>query len=462
MRLRSLVPTLRAFTAAMLLSCLLPPVLAAAPRLRVADGGRFLQYAGGKPFFYLGDTAWALFHRATREEADLYLADRAKKGFTVIQAVALAEFGGLTVPNAYGDVPLVDGDLTKPNEGYFKHVDYVVASAERKGLFVAMLPTWGDKWNKKWGTGPEIFTPENAEPYGEFLGKRYRERAIIWVLGGDRSPENDRHLAIIRALARGLKKGDGGAHLMTFHPVGADASSKYFHGDAWLDFNMFQSGHHASNIPNYEMTARDYALSPIKPTLDGEPRYEDHPIDWDPKKGWFDAYDARQAAYWSMLAGACGHTYGDHNIWQMWQPGREPISAARTPWRTALAHPGATHMGYLRRLFESRPYRKLVPETSLIVGSPGVDADRAIAARARDGSFAFVYLPTGRPVDVRLASVGTGSVRAAWFDPREGTARQIGTIPNGESKRFEPPTSGRGNDWVLILDDAARRFRRRI
>ena len=57
-------------------------------------GGRYLQYADGRPFFYLGDTAWELFHRTTREEARLYLEDRARKGFTVIQAVCLAERDG--------------------------------------------------------------------------------------------------------------------------------------------------------------------------------------------------------------------------------------------------------------------------------------------------------------------------------------------------------------------------------
>ena len=71
-------------------------------------GGRYLQYADGRPFFYLGDTAWELFHRTTREEARLYLEDRARKGFTVIQAVCLAERDGLRVPNAYGDLPFAD------------------------------------------------------------------------------------------------------------------------------------------------------------------------------------------------------------------------------------------------------------------------------------------------------------------------------------------------------------------
>src|SRR6476469_5319800 len=116
-----------------------------AAQLRVSANKRFLVTADGTPFFWLGDTAWELFHRLTREEADLYLDDRQQKGFTVIQAVVLAEFDGLTAPNAYGDVPLAGNDPTKLNEGYFRHVDYVVDAAERRGMFIGMLPTWGDK-----------------------------------------------------------------------------------------------------------------------------------------------------------------------------------------------------------------------------------------------------------------------------------------------------------------------------
>ena len=74
----------------------------AVPRLKVSDNRRFLAYEDDRPFFYLGDTAWELFHRSTREEADVYLANRAEKGFTVIQTVALGEFEGVTVKNAYG------------------------------------------------------------------------------------------------------------------------------------------------------------------------------------------------------------------------------------------------------------------------------------------------------------------------------------------------------------------------
>ena len=95
-------------------------------RVIVSPNGHYLQYEDGQPFFWLGDTAWELFHRLKIEEIDTYLKNRQQKGFNVIQAVALAEFDGLTKPNQYGDVPLIGNDPLKPNEKYFKLVDTVV------------------------------------------------------------------------------------------------------------------------------------------------------------------------------------------------------------------------------------------------------------------------------------------------------------------------------------------------
>src|SRR6187399_749449 len=126
-----------------------------AQKLKVSENKRFLVNDSGKPFFYLGDTAWELFHRLNREEADKYLEDRAKKKFTVIQAVAIAELDGHTDPNAYGHLPLVDLDPAKPavkdgpDNDYWDHVDYIVNKAESLGLFIGFLPTWGRYWHDK-------------------------------------------------------------------------------------------------------------------------------------------------------------------------------------------------------------------------------------------------------------------------------------------------------------------------
>ena len=317
-------------------------------KLKVSDNQRFLVYDDGSPFFYLGDTAWELFHRCTRAEADRYLVDRARKGFTVIQAVVLAELDGLNDPNVQGDVPLHDNDPARPNEAYFKHVDFVVERAASLGLTIGMLPTWGDKWNKGWGVGPEIFTgPESARAFGEFLGRRYKDAPLIWILGGDRSVESDTHRAVIAGMAEGVRAGDGGNHLITFHPQGGQTSAQNFHEAPWLDFNMWQSGH-ARNRDSYACIAADYALSPTKPCLDAEPGYEDHPAGFNIDNGYLDDYDCRKSLYWALFAGAHGHTYGCHPIWQMWQTGRTPLSVCRRAWYEALHLPGSAQMQHAK------------------------------------------------------------------------------------------------------------------
>ncbi len=454
--------TLRLAIAALMVGGLLfanpEKTASAAGRLRVAEGGRYLEYEDGKPFFYLGDTAWELFHRLNREEADRYLANRAAKGFTVVQAVVLAQLNGLTDPNPYGDVPLTDKDPTQPNEAYFKHVDYIVNRANELGLFIGMLPTWGSYWK----TGSGIFNPENAKVYGRFLGRRYKDMNIIWILGGDDNIGNDTERATITALALGLREGDGGAHLITYHPRGPGLSSDYFHEAKWLDFNMFQSSHAARDHDNGLFTEHDYVLEPVKPTLDGEPRYEMLAVGFynanEARNVRFDAYDVRQAAYWSLLAGACGHTYGHSSIWQMWQPGRTPIIWANIPWYDSLDHPGAFQMGLIRRLFESRPFRKLQPASSIIVDGPDSGGAKIRAALASDGSFAFIYSPRGEQFTVRMPAIRGARVKATWFDPRYGTAEPLHASDNVGFQTFVPPTSGRGYDWVLVLDDEAEKF----
>jgi hypothetical protein len=442
-------------------AALWPSGAASAPsvRLRLSENRRYLEYEDGTPFFYLGDTAWELFHRLDREEVDRYLADRAEKGFTVIQAVVLAQVGGLDVPNSYGDVPLIDKDPTKPKEAYFRHVDYAVNKAEELGLFVGMLPTWGSHWKFNGGR-PRLFTVKNAQAYGRFLGRRYREKPIIWILGGDENPVEEGERAVAEAMAKGLGEGDGGAHLITYHPRGPGRSSDFFHAAGWLDFNMFQSSHAAHDHDNGLFAAHDYALTPAKPTLDGEPRYECIPVGFyfkdKDRHNRFDAADARQAAYWSLLAGACGHTYGNNNIWQMWKPGRRAIIHANIPWYEALDHPGAFHMGYVRRLFESRPFTRLAPDQSLIVDGTATGGGKIRAAIARDGSFAFFYSPRGEKFTVdssRIKKTGR-KVKEIWYDPRYGVSYHIHTADTVAYQTYTPPTSGRGNDWILILEDA--------
>lgn len=439
--------------------------------LQVSANHRFLVHTDGTPFFYLGDTAWELFHRLSREEADRYLEDRAKKGFTVIQAVALAESDGLNEPNFYGHRPLLENDPTRPDvrdgpaNDYWDHVDYIIDRAARLGLRVGLLPTWGDKWMKStWGIGPEIFTPENARTYGEWIGRRYKTKPIIWILGGDRPIENETHRAIQRALAEGVRAGDGGAHLITFHPVGCQGSAQYFHDEPWLDFNMRQNSH----LPEYKCyaeTLTDYRRTPAKPVIDGEGIYEDHPVAFNAaERGHSVAGDIRRAFYWDLFNGAFGCVYGHHSIWQMYQPGKKPINAPLMPWTDALSAPGSSQGQHARWLLESRPFLTRIPDPNLLVEQepvtawPGTGVYHFSATRDESGSYAMVYAPVGRSFSVRLDQLSGETIRAWWFDPRNGSARLIGEFPKAATKQFTPPTPGELLDWILVLDDAAKNF----
>jgi hypothetical protein len=443
------------------------------PRLKVSADHRFLVEADGRPFFYLADTAWELFHRLDRKNAAAYLKTRSGQGYTVVQAVALAELDGLTEPNAYGHLPLVDKDPARPattaganparkgEYDYWDHVDYIVDEANRNGIYVGLLPTWGSWVVKNPRKDESIFTTASAQTYGEFLGKRYGRKGIIWILGGDRSPEGVED--IWRAMAKGIAIGVAGredydAVLMGFHPRGGATSSTSFHNDSWLDVNMQQTGHGlAESAQPWARIAKDYALSPPRPVIDAEPLYEDHPLAFRSSQYGYslDAH-VRQRAYWDLFSGSCGHTYGNHAVWQMYAPGRKPINGPLMYWYEAIHRPGALEMRYVRALIESRPVLSRVPDQSLITDAlQGADH---IAATRGDG-YAFVYDAQGRPFTLALGKISGGRVQCWWYNPRSGDSTDAGQFENKGTQAFVAPSEGFGSDWVLIVDDVSKSYK---
>lgn len=437
--------------------------------LQVSDNNRYLITDDGKPFFWLADTGWELFHRLTTNDADIYLKTRAAQGFTVIQAVLLSECDGVTVPTPDGHLPLIDKDVTKPNEAYFKMVDKIILKAADYGLYMALLPTWGSHVQDKWHPFFEnlnLFTKESAYIYGKFLGERYKnDWNIVWVLGGDRLPADTEK--IWDALAKGIEEGNDGRQLLTYHPEGGHSTSEFYKEFQWLDFHSFQSGHGSENIPVWKMVKEAYEAIPAKPVLNMEPNYEHLPIGFTEINGYFEDYDTRKAAYWSVFAGAFGHTYGHNCVWQMWSPVHKPILEASTSWDKAIFSTASFQMRYLKELMLSRPYLNRIPDQSVIIGSQGIESDYLCATRdgslgKNDATYIMVYLPIFKGVGINTSYIASKRIKVWWFDPRTGTKYFHGEFDN--TGTYSPGWENRvhstmgGPDWVLIVEDAGKNY----
>jgi hypothetical protein len=417
-------------------------------KIKVSANGRYFVDQQRKPFFYLGDTCWLLFQRPNREEVDEYLKDRVAKGFTVIQAYVVR---GLAKQHPDGNsslldaTPFLDRDPTRPNEEFFKNVDYVVNRANELGLVMGLVTA------KSWHVTehPEkVFDEKNAYTFGKFLGERYKHNAVLWFPGGDSAP--GKYDAVWVAMAKGLKDGCGGSQLICYHGQGSTSSSMWFHKADWLDFNSIQSGHNFRS-DSYEFVSKDYALAPAKPTVDMEPAYENHPTGANQPR--VDSHKVRTQAYLAMLAGAAGHGYGSLDLFWFYKDADGPFPKnGFQHWRTAMAYEGSRQVGLMRRLFEQRPWYKMVPDQSVLASEPGGGPFRLAAARAEDGSFAIAYAPAGQPLNIALNKLNGSQVKAQWYDTRDGTWRMIGQYPKEGVREFVPPSRGEKDDWVLVLD----------
>ncbi|MGB8226048.1 MAG: DUF4038 domain-containing protein [Sedimentisphaerales bacterium] len=438
-------------------------------KLVVSENGRYLQHDNGKPFFWLGDTCWLLVQKLNRDEIKTYFADRKAKGFNVVQTVIVQM---LTDKTVYDDSPIVDGDITKLNVtagsdfadaaqyDYWDHVDYAIETAAANGIYLAVAPMWSHTVRRT------PITKEQAEVYASAVAERLKNKPnIIWLNGG--AGKGDVDTDVWQAIGAAIKKNDPN-HLMTFHPFGRTQSSTWFNDAAWLNFNMFVSGHRRydqDDSPkkygedNWRYVLEDLSKTPRKPTLDGEPSYEAIPQGLhDVNQPYWTADDVRRYAYWSVFAGACGHTYGQNAVRQVYKKGEiKPSSAPKRFFVESLDDAGACQMQYVKNLILSRPYFDRVNDQSLVADDEGEKYDRVLVTKGKDFLMAYTY--TGREFKLKLGRISGKEVVAWWFNPRTGEATKLGNYKNKGSKSFDPPgEKANGNDWVLVLDDASKKF----
>jgi hypothetical protein len=428
--------------------------------LKVKENGRYLMN-GNTPFFWMGDTAWLLFQKLNLEEARIYLKNRKEKGFNII----LADFiHNEDQTNLSGSRAMIENEFGKPDlEGdYWSHVDQVIHMAEEMGLYMGILPVWGSSIIKG-----GALNMNNVDTYVHFIAERYQDYPnLVWILGGD--VRGDVNEAVVDRMGELLRKLNPDK-LIGYHPFGRTSSSIWHHNKRWLDFNMFQSGHRRYDQAclgawddnavkeeyygedSWRYVQRDYAKLPPKPTIDGEPSYE-HILQGlhDETQPYWQPADVRRYAYWSVFAGAFGHTYGDNSIMQFFREGeKKGAFGVKDTWETGLHHPGSSHMSHLCRLMSGVDFTRGHAAEDLLVGEQQEKYEYLSIFAGEN--FIFCYNYSGKPFTLKLSEYQDKIMEAYWLDPETGIKSFIGEITHTEYYKAVVPVKAHDKDYVLAF-----------
>jgi hypothetical protein len=432
--------------------------------IKVSGNGRYFTDKNGVPFLLVADSAWALIVKMTETQAAQYFADRKAHGFT---AIFMDLFCGAQLSPLFGNAndTTVDGiapftgtvstgyDITKPNPFYFQRVKDIINLAAAQGLLVILDPTD----NYLWDPSLEESSNDARILLGTFIGTTFSGFTnIAWSHCNDYETQPVDDLTFL-AVANAMKANDP-THLVSVelnYEQSCSADDPNWNGV--VDYNWAYSYY-----PIYAEDLHCYALTTIKPFIQGETMYENETLGVnDPGTPEV----VRRQNWWSICSGAAGLLYG--SFWTDSFPAN---------WQSNYDSPGAAQVNILIKVITPYPWWNLVPDTGHTFVTSGygtrfpdlgnmgeagiaghaVSTDTyATAAMTPDGTFALVYAPVATSLIVNLASF-SGSVSVQWIDPSNGVASVVPGSPfnNSGPIQFSTPgaTSDGQNDWVLLLN----------
>lgn len=412
----------------LLLLIAVTPVSAHMQKLKVGPHKRFLVKEDGSAFVWIGATMWK-WKALSLEQMKQIVDDHSAKGYTVLQIIAY--------PDRY------------------ETVDKLVDLAADRNMYLAFVTGWYRDVQR--GSVSDLYKR------GHELGSRYKDNNnIIWLTAGEAGGHKRKDRTVpdekLEALVRGIRDGDTGNKLLTVH-ADYKRGTSLDNDTEIVDFDNWQTSQwrSPSDLPRedkrswtvWQAITYDYTRKPVKPTLDSEAWYERNK-----SHGGATPFNIRRRAYFSILAGGFGHTYGAGGIWD----GLVEPKGCSGNWETALTYTGYIHIGHLSEFLHGlgSDFPKLRPDQSMIKSRNSDSYDTHIqAAVARDGSLALVYSASDAPYTLDLTRLRPQSLSARWYNPRENTFRKDKGSPydhTNSHQAFDPPgNKGAGHDWVLML-----------
>ncbi|MGN7312774.1 apiosidase-like domain-containing protein [Alkalicoccobacillus gibsonii] len=418
---------------------------------------------GDEPFFWLGDTAWTLFQRLSIHHAKTYLMNRKEKGFNVIQSI-LINVAHKNDPVSHQQIENEDllKTIAPENSQYWDRIVELVDFAAEHGMYFALLPVWGKVAKKG------FLHARNVEAYADFLAETFKDKPnILWLLGGDTRGDLDPELWDVFGQKLKVSMPD---MLVGYHPFGRTSSSYWFHDKDWLDFNMFQSGHRRYDQPalqswddayaqepwygedNWQYVLHDLAQTPTKPVIDGEPSYEQIPQGLhDSSEPYWQAHHVRRYAYWSVLSGAFGHTYGHNAIFQFNGSGYGSEYGVNMTWAEALHASGGSQMQYLKELMLEIRFQECERMQSILYPEEALEPKEDKILAFGSDQHVVVYTYSGKNFSLYNPDANA-NYKAYWIDPVNGSRSYTGLYSLNEAVSFQPPSKDTDfTDWVLLL-----------
>ncbi len=383
--------------------------------LRVTKGSRYLEHADGVPFFWLGDTWWMGLSKrlAWPHEFQRLVADRTRKGFSVVQVVA-----GL-----YPDMPPFDErganeagfpwekDYARIRPEYFDAADRRIEYLADQGIVPCVVGAWG--FHLPW------LGLEKMKQHQRYLYARWGALPMIWCVAGELnlpyylSPDfpnkGQAQTAEWEKVIAYARKINAFERPISAHPTGIGRLSMrdLLKDPALLDFDMLQTPHGQMEVigPTVRAVRFSYAARPVMPTVNAEPSYEKL---WDKTPA-----EVVRRVFWVCWAnGVKGYTYGANGIWQLNRRdkpyGNSPWGGGygKIAWDEAMDLPGSEQVALGKKLLTAYPWQKFEPQPSWAAWAGDPMADVPLGD--------WIWYPEGEPAqDAPVAAPVPPGVRLA-------------------------------------------------